>query len=55
MLTVYVDKKPYGDSPTTIPLPIGKHVVRLINTETHHDETLNVTITENQTFTIDRE
>jgi hypothetical protein len=55
VLTVYVDKKPYGESPVTVPLPIGKHVVRLVNTEIHHDESFTITITDNQTTTIDRE
>lgn len=55
MLTVYVDKKPYGDTPRTITLPVGKHVVRLVNTEAKHDETVSVNIVENDTVSIDRE
>ncbi len=55
VLTVYVDKKSYGESPVQITLPIGKHVVRLVNTDVHHDETVTITVNENQTTTIDRE
>jgi hypothetical protein len=55
VLTVYVDSKPYGDTPRTITLPIGKHTVHLVNTDVHHDETLSVTITDSQTTTIHRE
>jgi hypothetical protein len=54
ILTVIVDKKTMGDTPLTVPLPAGKHVVRLMNAETGHDETVTVTITENQTLTLDR-
>ena len=55
MLTVYVDKKAYGDTPRTISLPIGKHAVRLVNIDLHKDETVTVTITDNQTFSLTRE
>jgi serine/threonine-protein kinase len=54
VLTVFVDKKNVGDTPKTIQLAAGRHIVRLSNPETGHDETLTVTITENQTLTIDR-
>jgi hypothetical protein len=54
ILTVSVDKKTLGDTPVTVALSAGKHIVRLSNAETGHDESLVVMITENQTFTIDR-
>lgn len=54
VLTVYVDNKRIGDTPKNVKLTVGKHSVRLKNTSTGHDETLRITITENQTFTIDR-
>jgi len=55
VLTVYVDKKRYGETSQTISLPIGKHAVRLVNIDLHKDETVNVTITENQTLNLTRE
>jgi serine/threonine-protein kinase len=55
VLTVYVDSKRYGDTPQNIELAIGKHSVRLFNSEAHHDETVSVTITENQTTNLTRE
>ena len=54
VLTVIVDRKSYGDTPITIPLPAGKHLVRLVNADTGHDETVPVTIRDHQTFTLDR-
>ncbi|MDQ3367314.1 MAG: protein kinase [Myxococcota bacterium] len=54
VLTVYVDNKKRGDTPLTIKLGVGKHVVRLRNPDTGHDERIPVTITENQTMKIDR-
>ncbi len=53
-LTVTIDRKPSGDTPLTTSLPAGSHRVRLTNSETGHDETVTITITENQTTTIDR-
>ncbi len=53
VLTVYVDKKRQGDTPRTVKLPVGKHVVRLVNAD-GHEEKLTITITENQTTKIDR-
>lgn len=53
VLTVYVGKKRYGDTPQSIKLPVGKHVVRLRN-ESGHDERVPITITENETEKIDR-
>jgi len=54
VLTVYVGKKKYGDTPLTIKLPVGKHAVRLRNLETGYDEKTTITVTENQTTKIDR-
>nr|MBA3821926.1 PEGA domain-containing protein [Deltaproteobacteria bacterium] len=54
VLTVYVDNKKRGDTPLTIKLAVGKHVVRLRNRDTGYDERIPVTITENQTMKIDR-
>jgi hypothetical protein len=54
ILTVTVDSKVMGDTPLTVPLASGKHVVRLTNAETGHDETVTITIAENQTTTLDR-
>ena len=54
VLTVYVGKKRYGDTPQTIKLPVGKHVVRLRNLETGRDERVPITITEHQTMKIER-
>jgi len=53
VLTVYVDKKRYGDTPQTIKLPVGKHVLRLKN-ENGYDERVSITITETKTIKIDR-
>jgi len=53
VLTVYVDKKRYGDTPQTIKLPVGKHVLRLKN-EDGYDERVSITITETKTIKIDR-
>jgi hypothetical protein len=55
ILTVIVDKKSRGETPLTLTLDAGKHVVRLVNQETGHDETLTVTITENHMLTLDRQ
>jgi serine/threonine-protein kinase len=55
VVTVYVDKKKYGETSQTISLPVGKHTVRLVNVDLHKDETVIVTITENQTQELKRE
>ena len=53
-LTVAIDRKVVGDTPFTTSLPIGPHRIRLTNSETGHDETVSVTITESKLTTIDR-
>jgi hypothetical protein len=52
-LTVFVDGKPYGDTPKTIPLKPGPHKVRLTN-ESGTDETFPVTIVSGETKEIPR-
>ncbi len=54
VLTVFVGKRKHGDTPITIKLPVGKHVVQLRNVETGYDERVTVQIIENQTMKIDR-
>jgi len=53
-LTVYVDKRKIHDTPVTLDLPIGKHTVRLVNKDIGKDESVPVTIKENQTTNIER-
>jgi serine/threonine protein kinase len=49
-VTVFVDEKPYGDTPRFIEkLTVGKHSVRLINRDADINEVKSVTIRENQT------
>jgi hypothetical protein len=55
VLAVYVDRKLFGSTPQTVPLPAGKHTVRLVNSDLGHDETLTVTVTANQKLTLDRQ
>jgi len=55
VLTITVDGKPYGDTPKTIKLTVGRHKVILKNTANDTTELVpNVMINENQTTTIDR-
>ena len=55
VVTVYVDNKRYGDTPIDIKqLAVGKHTIRLENDERKYKERIPITITENQTMTIDR-
>ena len=53
-MTVYVDNKKIHDTPVDMKLPVGKHKVRLVNTEIGKNETVPVTIEENKTATIER-
>jgi hypothetical protein len=53
-LTVYVDKKHYGDTPQTIKLTTGRHTLRLVNTDHKYDKKQSVTISENETTSIER-
>jgi serine/threonine-protein kinase len=54
VLTVYVDKKKLHDTPLDIDLPVGRHVLRLVNTERGKDETLPITISDTKPTTIER-
>ncbi|HEY5926291.1 MAG TPA: serine/threonine-protein kinase [Kofleriaceae bacterium] len=54
VLTVYVDNKKIHDTPVDMKLSVGKHKLRLVNTEVGKDETVTVTIEENKTATIER-
>jgi serine/threonine protein kinase len=54
VLTVYVDNKKIHDTPVDMKLPVGKHKLRLVNSEVGKDEALTVTIEENKTKTIER-
>jgi len=54
VLTVYVDKKKLHDTPLDIDLPVGKHVLRLVNTDEGKDETVPITITDAKPTTIER-
>jgi hypothetical protein len=46
VMTVYIDKKKLHDTPVQVDLPVGKHVVRLVNTEQGKDETVPITISD---------
>jgi hypothetical protein len=54
VLTVYVDKKKLHDTPLDIDLPVGKHTLRLVNTEVGKDETLPIVISDSKPVTIER-
>jgi serine/threonine protein kinase len=54
-LTVYIDGKRVHDTPVSRTLPVGRHTVRLVNRDIGRDETISVTIRENQTEAIQRE
>lgn len=54
VLTVYVDKKKLHDTPLDIDLPVGKHVLRLVNTEVGKDEMVPIVISESKPVTIER-
>jgi hypothetical protein len=54
VLTVYVDKKKLHDTPLDIDLPVGKHVLRLVNTDEGKDETVPITISDAKPTTIER-
>ena len=54
VLTVYVDNKKIHDTPVDMKLSVGKHKLRLVNTEVGKDETQTIVIEENKTTTIDR-
>ena len=54
VLTVYVDKRKLHDTPLDIDLPVGKHVLRLVNTDEGKDETVPITISDTKPTTIER-
>ena len=54
VMSVLVDKKRYGETPVTIKLPVGSHKLELTNAELGTDTTQTITISENQTTTIDK-
>jgi serine/threonine-protein kinase len=54
VLTVYVGNKKIHDTPVDMKLPVGKHKLRLVNTEVGKDETVTVFIEDNKTATIER-
>jgi serine/threonine protein kinase len=54
ILTVYVDNKKIHDTPVDMKLPVGRHKLRLVNTEVGKNESLTVTIEDNKTTTIER-
>jgi hypothetical protein len=53
VLTVFVDRKKYGDTPQDIDLTVGRHSVQLVNSD-NKAETVPVTINEGQTTPISR-
>jgi hypothetical protein len=53
VLTVFVDNKKIHDTPVDMPLTVGKHKLRLVNSE-GRNEALTVTIEENKPTIIDR-
>lgn len=54
VMTVYVDGKKVRDTPVDMKLSVGKHKLRLVNSEVGKDEALVVTIDENKSTTIER-
>lgn len=54
-LTVYVDRKKMHDTPFDEEIPVGRHVVRLVNRDTGHDESFTVVIREDAPIAIHRE
>jgi serine/threonine protein kinase len=55
VVTVYFDGKRLGDTPLDkFPVPVGKHTVRLTNTDSKVDEKVSVTITEGKNTPLDR-
>ena len=54
VMSVLVDKKRYGETPVTIKLAVGTHKLELTNAELGTDTVHTITISENQTTTIDK-
>jgi serine/threonine-protein kinase len=54
VVTVYVDNKKIHDTPVDMKLPVGKHKLRMVNTEIGKDETVTVLIEDKKTALIER-
>jgi serine/threonine protein kinase len=54
VLTVYVDNHKIHDTPLDMDLQVGKHVLRLVNTDKGTDETVPITISDTKPTTIER-
>jgi hypothetical protein len=54
VLTVYVDNRKIHDTPLDMDLQVGKHVLRLVNTDKGTDETVPITISDTKPTTIER-
>jgi serine/threonine protein kinase len=54
IVTVYVDNAKVHDTPVDMKLPVGKHKLRLVNSDNGIDETRTVTIDENKPTIIER-
>ncbi len=54
IVTVYVDNSKIHDTPVDMKLPVGKHKLRLVNTDNGIDEHRTVTIDANKPTIIDR-
>ena len=52
--TVYVDDHKVHDTPVDMKLSVGRHKLKLVNSETGKTETLSVTIDETKPTNIDR-
>ena len=54
VLTVYVDGKKLHDTPLEVDLSVGKHVLRLVNTDVGKDERVPIVISDSKPVTIER-
>ena len=54
VLTVYLDNKRLGDTPITRMVPVGKHTLRLVNTDRNVDERIPITISTDKPVSIER-
>ncbi|MBL9014276.1 MAG: serine/threonine protein kinase [Myxococcales bacterium] len=54
VLTVYLDNKRLGDTPITRMVPVGKHTLRLVNTDRGYDEKLPIVISADKPVSIER-
>ncbi len=53
-LTISIDGKKYGDTPKSIPVPAGKHTLKLVNEENGYSETVPVVVEPGKTVEIPR-